>query len=190
MKSIKLLAVAATLAAMAGAGAFVLHVQRRAAERSECAGRLSMAEAVCRRLMTGVWNAWGAEESARQAKTGHEALLAAAEACATPQEAHAILLAEASAGYPAAQLRLAFIYDIWGWGGWVRDEAHMKKGWTAWMRRIDFAADEWAIPVSRAAPNAAEYRRQALAWYQIAATNGVFSAVEALRLHAAETIDQ
>lgn len=190
MKSMRLLALAAAVAAIAGGTAFVLHMERRAAERSARAGRIAMAEAACLRLMAGAWNAWGAAERARLEKTGHEARLAAAEACASPQEAHEILLAEASAGYAAAQLRLAFVYDIWGWGGWVRDEAHMKKGWTAWMRRIDFAADDWAIPVSRAAPNAAEYRRQALLWYQIAATNGASAAVEALRLHAAETIDQ
>jgi len=189
-KHIRLLALAATVAALVCGTVFVLCMERRAAERSERAGRIAAVEAACRRLMAGVWNAWGAEERARLEKTGHEARLAAAEACATPQEAHEILLAEASAGYPAAQLRLAFVYDIWGWGGWVRDAAHMKKGWTAWMRRIDFSSDAWAIPVSRAAPNAADYRRQALLWYQIAATNGMSSAVEALRLHAAEAIDQ
>jgi hypothetical protein len=188
MRSFRIFALAASIAAVAGVTAFVLYMGGRAAERSARAGRAAAEEAVRRRLVAGVWSAWSAEERTRKTTKEHEALLAEAETRATPQEAHDALFAAAGAGHPAAQLRLAFVYDIWGWGGWVRDEASFKRGWTAWMRKIDFASGEWAIPVSRAAPNAADYRRQALLWYHIAATNGVHAAVEALRLHAAETI--
>ena len=82
-KHIKLLALAATVAALVCGTVFVLCMERRAAERSERAGRIAAVEAACRRLMAGVWNAWGAEERARLEKTGHEARLAAAEACAS-----------------------------------------------------------------------------------------------------------
>ena len=130
-------------------------------------------------------------EAARQAKERAareqaEKRFAEALAAASPQDAHAALCDAAESGLPAAQERLARVYDIWGWGGWVRTKEEAGARWTEWLRRIDLPKEGKAVPVSRPPENAEEFRKLARDWYRAAAENGVAAAAEALRLHGGE----
>lgn len=144
-------------------------------------------EAAAKRLAAAAWCAWEKAERAREeARKVSGQRLIEALASASPQDAHEALCDAAEAGNPQAQERLARVYDIWGWGGWVRTKEEAGARWTDWLRRIDFEKGSKAVLVSRVAPNAEEFRKLALTWYRSAASNGVESAAEALKRHEAQ----
>lgn len=159
-------------------------------EAKAAAARRVAADATAKRIAVAAWRAWQstAEERARKIEASR-ARLAEALAAESPQVAHAALCDAAEAGNPEAQYRLACVYDIWGWGGWVRRREDRAGHWTTWLRRIDFPDGGRAVPVSRAAPNADEFRGLALDWYRAAAENGLAAAEEALRLHGEKPSD-
>ncbi len=99
------------------------------------------------------------------------------------QAAHDELYAAATNGNARTQFLLARVYDIWGWGGWVRTQEDRDVAWTSWLRYIDFKTNETPVAVSRAVPDAEMYQRLAIEMYRAAAANGVKSAEEALRKH-------
>ena len=158
--------------------------EKAAAEEEVRTRRRATWSARARRLGAAAWDAWqaAAEETASR-RAAAEAGLAKALAADSPQDAHDALCDAAEAGSAAAQERLARVYDVWGWGGWVRTKEEAGARWTDWLRRIDFGQGGRAFLVSRPAPNAEEFRRLALDWYRAAAGNGDAAAAEALRLH-------
>ncbi len=139
---------------------------------------------LAKRLGTAAWSAWVKAEAARvRAVEAAARKLAQARSASSPQAAHEPLCEAAEAGNAEAQEELARIYDIWGWGGWVRTAEERGAPWRDWLRRIDFAPDTKAVCVSRPAPNADEFQKLARDWYRAAAANGRATAADALARH-------
>ena len=179
---------AAEKAAAEKAAAEKAAAEKTAAEKAAAeAARMRRREtwsARARRLGTAAWCAWTeSKDETMRRRAAAEAGLAKALAAESPQDAHDALCDAAEAGFAVAQERLARVYDVWGWGGWVRTKEEAGARWTDWLRRIDFGQGGRAFLVSRPAPNAEEFRRLALDWYRVAAGNGDAAAAEALRLH-------
>ncbi len=115
------------------------------------------------------------------------AALAAARACATPQEARETLSYAADALNSAeAVYERARVDDFLGWGAFVRtrEEKARNPPWTAWLRRIDLLGEKKAVFMQQPATNAIACRTQALEGYRAAAARGVSAAVDALARHA------
>ncbi len=115
------------------------------------------------------------------------AALAAARACATPQEARETLSYAADALNSAeAVYERARVDDFLGWGAFVRtrDEKSHNPPWTKWLRRIDLLGEKKAVFMQQPATNAIACRTQALEGYRAAAARGVSAAVDALARHA------
>ena len=113
--------------------------------------------------------------------------LAAARACATPQEARETLSYAADALNSAeAVYERARVDDFLGWGAFVRtrEEKARNPPWTAWLRRIDLLGEKKAVFMQQPATNAIACRTQALEGYRAAAARGVSAAVDALARHA------
>ncbi len=139
---------------------------------------------LAKRLGTAAWSAWTKAEATRARATEAAARkLAQARAAPSPQAAHERLCEAAEAGNAEAQEELARVYDIWGWGGWVRTAEERGASWRNWLRRIDVAPGATAVCVSRPAPNADEFRKLAQDWYRAAAANGRTAAADALARH-------
>ena len=140
---------------------------------------------LAKRLGTAAWSAWMKAEAARaHAAEAAARKLAQALAAPSPQAAHELLCEAAEAGNAEAQEELARVYDIWGWGGWVRTAEERGAPWRDWLRRIDVAPGAKAVCVSRPAPNAEDFRKLAQDWYRAAAANGRATAADALARHA------
>ena len=121
------------------------------------------------------------------------AALAAARACATPQEAREALVYAAEAlGSADALYELARVDDFLGWGAFVRtrEEKDRKPLWTAWLRRIDLLGEKKAVFMQQAFTNDLVYRAEALKGYRAAAARGVPAAVDALARHATHENDK
>ena len=135
--------------------------------------------------------------SARAALSNETAAaLAAARACATPQEARETLAYAAEAlGSADALYELARVDDFLGWGAFVRtrDETARNPPWPEWLRRIDLLGEKKAVvmmyPLTSNGAHIA-YRTQALDGYRAAAARGVPAAVEALARHATHENDK
>ena len=115
------------------------------------------------------------------------AALAAARACATPQEAREALSYAADALNSAeAVYERARVDDFLGWGAFVRtrEEKARNPPWTVWLRRIDLLGEKKAVFMQQPATNAIACRTQALEGYRVAAARGVSAAVDALARHA------
>ena len=121
------------------------------------------------------------------------AALAAARACATPQEARETLSYAAEALDSADALyERARVDDFLGWGAFVRtrDEKARNPPWPEWLRRIDLLGEKTAVFMQRAVTNDLAYRTQALDGYRAAAARGVPAAVDALARHASHENDK
>ena len=122
--------------------------------------------------------------------------LAAARACATPQEARETLSYAADALNSAeAVYERARVDDFLGWGAFVRtrEEKARNPPWPMWLRRIDLLGEKKAVvmlypSVSNLAHLAS--RTQALKGYRAAAARGVSAAVDALARHASHENDK
>ena len=122
--------------------------------------------------------------------------LAAARACATPQEARETLSYAADALDSAEALyERARVDDLLGWGAFVRtrEEKARNPPWPMWLRRIDLLGEKKAVvmlypSVSNLAHLAS--RTQALEGYRAAAARGVPAAVDALARHASHENDK
>ena len=132
--------------------------------------------------------------SARAALSNETAAaLAAARACATPQEARETLSYAAEALDSADALyERARVDDFLGWGAFVRtrDEKARNPPWPEWLRRIDLLGEKTAVFMQRAVTNDLAYRTQALDGYRAAAARGVPAAVDALARHASHENDK
>ena len=124
------------------------------------------------------------------------AALAAARACATPQEARETLAYAAEAlGSAEALYELARVDDFLGWGAFVRtrDEKARNPPWPEWLRRIDLLGEKKAVvmmyPLTSNGAHIA-YRTQALDGYRAAAARGMPAAVDALARHASHENDK
>ena len=121
------------------------------------------------------------------------AALAAARACATPQEAREILT-YAAEGLNSAEAiyELARVDDLLGWGAFVRtrDEKAGNPPWPKWLRRIDLLGEKKAVFMQQPATNSLACRSLALEGYRAAAARGVPAAVDALARHATHENDK
>ncbi len=132
--------------------------------------------------------------SARAALSNETAAaLAAARACATPQEARETLFYAAEAlGSADALYELARVDDFLGWGAFMRTREDKARNppWTAWLRRIDLLGEKKAVFMQPAFTNDLVYRAEALKGYRAAAARGVPAAVDALARHATHENDK
>ena len=119
--------------------------------------------------------------------------LAAARACATPQEAREILT-YAAEGLNSAEAiyELARVDDLLGWGAFVRtrEEKADNPPWTKWLRRIDLLGEKKAVFMQQPTTNSLACRTLALDGYRAAAARGVPAAVDALARHATHENDK